>query len=471
MKIYNTLTKKKETLETKDNKNVSFFVCGPTVYDYPHIGHARTYVSFDAFVKFLRKTYDVFYLQNITDIDDKIIKRAQEKNENPSTLATRFEKEYMEDMKLLKINSVSKYARATDHIEEIISQIERLLEKEFAYHTDDGIYYDISKFKNYGKLSGRTTEQAEDGTSRIDESVKKRNKGDFCLWKFSKENEPQWESPWGVGRPGWHIEDTAIAEKFFGSQYDIHGGARDLIFPHHEAEVAQMEAISGKTPFVKYWIHTGFLTIKGEKMSKSLNNFITIRDFTEKHSPRILRFLILKYHYRSPVDYDEEKIGQLYRELEKIDQFLSDINTAEKNSTPQAGIEKIIEEYEIKINEALGDDFNTPVAIASLFSFITEINPKIKELSPSDVEKIITFLQEIDTIFGFIFATEAEKTVCYEEIENLPKDVQEMIAEREKVRERKEFQKADEIRKKIMEKGYSIEDTGKEVKIKKIKNI
>ncbi len=469
VKIYNTLSKKKEALTARDGKNISFFVCGPTVYDYSHIGHARTYVSFDAFVKFLRKEgYNVFYLQNITDIDDKIIKRSKENNESSSALTERFEKEYMKDMELLRVNSVSDYARATDHIKEIINQAERLLQKDFAYFTDDGIYYDISKFKDYGKLSGRTTEQAEDGTSRIDEGIKKKNRGDFCLWKFSeKDEEPQWESPWGSGRPGWHIEDTAISEKFFGSQYDIHGGARDLIFPHHEAEVAQMEAISGKEPFVKYWMHTGFLTIKGEKMSKSLNNFTTIRDFTEKHSPRVLRFLILKYHYRSPVDYDEDKIGQLYRELEKIDQFLSDINTAEKNSTPKTEIEKIIEKYKVKIDEALNEDFNTPIAIASLFSLITEINPKIKNLALSDIKKITSFLKEIDTVFGFIFASEKEKTIHYEEKENLPQNVREIVEERERARENGDFEKADNLREKITKSGYSIEDTEKGVKIKK----
>ena len=453
MKIYNTLKKKKETLEVKER--INFFVCGPTVYDYPHLGHARTYVSFDAFVKFLRKTYDVFYLQNITDIDDKIIQRADDAETSPALLAKRFEEEYLKDMELLSVNSITEYARATDHIKEIISQTERLLKKDFAYIIEDGIYYDISKFKDYGKLSGRTTAQAEDGTTRIDENVRKKNKGDFCIWKFSKSNEPEWDSPWGKGRPGWHIEDTAISEKFFGEQYDVHGGGRDLMFPHHEAEITIMEAISGKVPFVRYWVHTGFLTIKGEKMSKSLKNFITIRDFIKKHSPRILRFLILKSHYRSPFDYDEEKIAQAKQELKKIDQFIANLK---ENETKK----EITKGYREKITEALNDDFNTPVAIATLFSFITEANLKIEEVDKEEVE---TFLKEIDSVFNFIYAKKEEILLSYEE--NISEEIKNLIKEREEARKKKDFQRADEIRKIIEKKGYLIEDTKKGFKIKK----
>ncbi|MEK7173284.1 MAG: cysteine--tRNA ligase, partial [Patescibacteria group bacterium] len=304
IKIYNTLSGKIEPLSPIKKGKINLFVCGPTVYDYPHIGNARTYVAFDMLVNYLKHLgFDVFYLQNITDIDDKIIKRAKEKNISPKELAKQFEKEYMDDMQALQIKSVTKYARATDHIKKIISQVERLFSLGFAYQASDGIYYDVSKFKDYGKLSGRTAEEAEDGTSRIDEGVEKKNKADFCLWKFSKEDElyphtkifgvgASWPSPWGAGRPGWHIEDTAITEKYFGPQYDIHGGARDLIFPHHEAEISQMEAISGKSPLVKYWMHTGFLTINGQKMSKSLGNFTTIRDFLKETSPQVLRMFI-----------------------------------------------------------------------------------------------------------------------------------------------------------------------------------
>jgi len=319
LRVYNTLSQKKEIFRPRQNKKVNLFVCGPTVYDFSHIGHARTYIAFDMIAKYLKeKGYKVFYLQNITDIDDKIIKRAKEKNITPKQLARKFEKEYYKDMKALGITSVSKYARATDYIQEIINQVKKLIEKGVAYRINDGIYYDITKFKDYGKLSRRTVLQAEDAVSRIDEAKEKRNKGDFCLWKFSKPGEPKWKSPWGWGRPGWHIEDTAITQKHFGYQYDIHGGARDLIFPHHEAEIAQMEAISGKKPMAKYWLHTGFLTVEGKKMSKSLGNFITIREFLKENSPQILRMLVLKNHYRSPIDYSEKEINQAKKELQRI---------------------------------------------------------------------------------------------------------------------------------------------------------
>ena len=247
VKVYNTLIKKKEPFKPRKAKKINLFVCGPTVYDSSHIGHARTYVSFDVIVKYLRfKGYDVFYLQNITDIDDKIIKRAKERKINPLKLSEIFTKEYYKDMKAINVNSVTKYAKATSHIKDILNQVKILMEKGFAYELADGIYFDIEKFKEYGKLSGRTALQADDAITRIDRSVSKRNKGDFCMWKFPKPGDPKWETKFGAGRPGWHVEDTAITEHFFGPQYDIHGGAKDLIFPHHEAEITIMESVSGK---------------------------------------------------------------------------------------------------------------------------------------------------------------------------------------------------------------------------------
>ena len=338
-------------------KKISLFVCGPTVYDFPHLGHARTYISFDAFVRFLRSQgYKVDYLQNITDIDDKIITRAKQVKITPQALAKRFENEYKKDIKTMGIVSVSKYARATDHIPEIIVQIGKLLKKGYAYELKgEGIYYDILKFKDYGKLSRRTSLQAEDAVSRIDESVKKQNKGDFALWKISKEGEPKWKSPWGWGRPGWHIEDTAMTEKHFGAQYELHGGARDLIFPHHEAEIAQMEAISGKKPMAKHWMHTGFLTVEGEKMSKSLGNFITIQNFLSEYSPRVLRLLVLKTHYRSPIDYSEKLLLQTQRELERIDEFIE--NVPQDSEIKKRVKLFMIEKFEQAQRDSLSSDF------------------------------------------------------------------------------------------------------------------
>ncbi|MCH8987155.1 cysteine--tRNA ligase, partial [Patescibacteria group bacterium] len=393
LRVFNTLSRKKEELR---KKHLDLFVCGPTAYDFSHIGHARTYIAFDVIVKYLRQTgRDVFYLQNITDVDDKIIDRARKTKKNPRDLARRFEKEYMQDMKALGINSVTKYARATEHIKEIISQIKRLLKKGYAYEIkEDGIYYDISKFKEYGKLSHRTKQGAEDAVSRIDDSVQKRNKGDFALWKFSKPNEPKWKSPWGYGRPGWHIEDTAITEKTFGVQYDIHGGARDLIFPHHEAEISQMEAISGKKPMAKYWMHTGFLTMEGEKMSKSLGNFITIQDFLKKHSPRLLRLLVIKTHYRSPIDYSGSLLLQTQQELKRIDEFVDRLKSEARSTKSETNSKFQISKFKTQFQSALDDDFNTPKAIATVFDLITQANKMLgaQKLSQRDVKIIITFL-------------------------------------------------------------------------------
>ncbi len=458
-KLYNTLTRKKESFiplrqaqGKLQKKKVNLFVCGPTVYDFPHIGHARTYIVFDAFVKCLRqKGVKVFYLQNITDIDDKIIARAKEKKTTPKKLALLFEKEYLKDMKNLKIDSVTKYARATNNIKEIISQVERLINKGYGYKIKDGIYYDISKFKNYGKLARRTAQQAEDGVSRIDKAKEKRNKGDFCLWKLSKKGEPKWESPFGDGRPGWHIEDTAITEKYFGQQYDIHGGARDLIFPHHEAEIAQMEAISGKKPMVKYWIHTGFLTVKKTKMAKSLGNFITIRDFLKKHSARTLRLFILKAHYRSPVNYNEKLISQTKKELERIDEFIDKLNKVKNKKEKEE--KSLILKTQKDFEKAMENDFNTPKAVAIIFELINKGNSLIDKnlLSQTNARDILKLLKKIDKVFNFIFQSKKK--------EKIPLKILELIRERRQCRQEEKWKVADKIRKKIERSGYKIKDT------------
>jgi len=478
LKIYNTLSQKKEVFKPLKNKKVNIFVCGPTVYDLSHVGHARTYIIFDTIVTYLREMgLKVFYLQNITDIDDKIIKRAKEKRVTPKKLAERFEKEYYKDMKALKITSVNKYARATNYILEIISQIKRLKEKNFAYQIEDGVYYDISKFKDYGKLSGRKLKKANDAVSRIDENKNKRNKGDFCLWKFSKQGEPKWKSPFGEGRPGWHIEDTAITEKHFGSQYDIHGGARDLIFPHHEAEISQMEALSNKEPMAKYWLHTGFLRVGGKKMSKSLGNFITIREFLKDHSNtekpyRLLRFLILKSHYRSPINYSKSKILQTKKELEKIEEFINNLKKIQKKnikSTKRSSenVEKAISNVRQGFQEAMNDDFNTPKAIAAIFSFINKSSSLITrdEMDSKKAKEIIETLKEFNKIFKIeLGSIHQHHRVTLENKVQL----REKIELREKYRDEKNWQKADEIRKEIKRLGYKIKDTKEGTEIKRI---
>lgn len=477
LKLYNTLSRKKEVFRPISDKRVNLFVCGPTVYDFSHIGHARTYIAFDMVVKYLRqKGYDVFYLQNITDIDDKIIKRAKEKGESPIRLARRFEKKYFQDMKILKVDSVTKYARATAHIKEIINQVKRLKDKGFAYKIEDGIYYDINRFKDYGKLSKRTVLQAEDAVSRIDESKEKRNRGDFCLWKFSKTGEPKWKSIFGWGRPGWHIEDTAITEKYFGPQYDIHGGGRDLIFPHHEAEIAQMEAISGKKPLVKYWFHTGFLTVRGAKMSKSLGNFITIRDFLKDYSPRpwrgsplaarILRLFVMETHYRSPINYSEKTISQIKKEIERIDEFVDKLENKKQKTENKGQKTKLVEDLVLKaqkeFEKAMDNDFNTSVALAVIFNLVNKGNSLIakNKLNSADAKIILDFLKKIDKVFDFIFWKKPK--------EKIPGNILKLVQKREKYRKEKNFEKSDETRRKIKDLGYQIKDTKQGPKIKRL---
>ncbi|MEE8131642.1 MAG: cysteine--tRNA ligase [Candidatus Paceibacterota bacterium] len=466
LKIFNTLSAKKESLKPPRLGYLKLFVCGPTVYDYSHIGHARTYIAFDIIVKYLRSQgYKTFYLQNITDVDNKIINRAKTRNLPWKTLSRRFEKEYLKDMKTLGINSVTKYARATDHIKEVISQVKKLLKKGFAYEISDGIYYDISRFKDYGKLSKRTVSQAEDAVSRIDETKEKRNRGDFCLWKFSKPGEPKWKSPFGDGRPGWHIEDTAITEKYFGPQYDLHGGALDLKFPHHESEIAQQEAASGKKPFVKIWLHTGFLLVKSEKMSKSLGNFITIRNFLKKYPSEVLRFIVLSHHYRSPIDYNEKLANNAVKSIDTIREFLEKLEFVRKSkilihsehSDPPArvrssevgrGVIRIVRIADKKFNQVMNDDFNTPKALAVIFDFISSLQDKIWQIKPSQVKSIIQFINEKLGIFGIKI-----KPV------KIPQKIKALAEQREKLRANKQFILADRLRNKIESLGYKVEDT------------
>jgi len=452
MKIYNTLSGKKDPFKPLNGKKVNIFVCGPTVYDYAHLGHARNAVTFDIFVKYLKSIgYKVFYLQNITDIDDKIIARAREKGVNPKDLATAFTKEYLKDMKALSVDSVSKYAKATDYIKEIVSQVERLQEKGFAYEIKgDGIYYDIAKFKNYGKLAGRTALDAEDATSRIDYSKDKKNRGDFCIWKLKQqEEEPSWPAPFGEGRPGWHIEDTAITEKFFGPQYDIHGGARDLIFPHHEAEIAQMEAISGKSPLVKYWMHIGFLTINGQKMSKSLGNFIMINDFLKRCPANYLRFYIAKNLWSSPMDYSESALIEVKGAVDKIEEFLRKLRSANSKSKNL----KLTKNLKENFYKELEDDFNTPKAFAVLFDFIKKANSLLDKnsISKKEAETTYKFFQEINKIFGIINFKKITK--------GIPSEIKKLAKEREIARKNKDWQKADELRKEIEKQGFLVQDS------------
>lgn len=454
LRVYNTLSGEKDDLpESKDQKKIRLFVCGPTVYDYLHIGNARTYIFFDFFGKYLRSQgYDVKYVQNITDVDDKIIKRAAEENKKPEELAQFFTDAYFEDMKALGVDAVSEYAPATKFITQIVAQVERLIEKGFAYKIEgDGWYFDIAKDADYGKLSHRTVEDAEDSTSRIDEAVGKRNKGDFALWKFSKAGEPSWNTKLGAGRPGWHIEDTAISEFYFGPQYEIHGGGVDLKFPHHEAEIAQQESASGKKPFVKLWMHTGALLAEGKKMSKSLGNYVTIREFLKNHPPEILRWLTLAHHYRSPIDFSDESARQAKAAIATITMFLAKLAWI-KNQTDegQQETDAAIKETELAFAKALADDLNTPKAIAHIFEIISKMNNAVWTLDVDASIKLQKYIKEKLTILGFSFT-----------LPQIPRKIEQLAEEREQSRSSKQFEQSDRLRREINDLGYDIEDTPK----------
>lgn len=456
MHIYNTLSGRKEELPAPAKKELRLFVCGPTVYDSSHIGHARTYLFFDVFARYLKsRGTRLFYLQNITDVDDKIIKRAQEAGADPLAFSARLTKSYLADMRTLAVRSVTAYAPATRFIKQIVRQVQTLIDKGYAYLIEGdpstsqagGYYFDIAKFTDYGKLSRRTAAQADDAVSRIDENVKKRSKGDFCLWKFSKPGEPSWKAPFGAGRPGWHIEDTAITDKYFGPQYDIHGGGEDLKFPHHEAEIAQQESASGKKPFVRYWMHAGFLVNKEQKMSKSLGNFQTANELLKKYPREVLRFFLLSGYYRSPLEFSDSSIKQSQGAMQRISEFAGKLDLADGNESA----DQYIGSADKGLTEAMDDDFNTPQALAALFQMIKNVNPLLTEnrLSKESAQNINKFLKNVNSILGIIPS----------EIKKIPDDISDLARQREDLREAGNYEEADKIRAQIGKMGYRVDDT------------
>ena len=479
IRIYNTLSRKKE-LFTSINKKIRMFVCGPTVYDFIHLGNAKTLVQFDVIARYLRyRGYEVLYIQNITDIDDKIIKKAEENKSTWKEISQMYSHAFFEDVKTLNITSVSKYASATHYIPEIISQVKRLFAKGIAYKISDGYYFDLSTFSEYGKLANRTILEAEDAVSRIDENTEKRNKGDFCLWKFKKEDEPFWSADIGDGRPGWHIEDTAITEKELGEEYDIHGGGIDLIFPHHEAEIAQMESISGKKTFVNYWMHAGFLKVDNERMGKSKGNFFTVRDVLAKgYHPLSIRYLVLSTHYKQELNFTFESLLSAENSIEKVKNFydlLNDLanlkeqmpslknslspNEKEVNDKVNDKVNDVIHNAREKFISSFDDDFNMSPALAAFFEFMREINTLSaeKKLSVFDAQLCLSFLEEMDSVLGIVVRTE---TILPEEIVNL-------VQKRDVARGQKNWQESDRLRILIRSKGYDVLDAIEGTKVKK----
>jgi cysteinyl-tRNA synthetase len=470
MLINSTMSGKKEPFLPIHDNRVNLFVCGPTVYDNSHIGHARTYIFFDVVARYLKHIgFSVFYLQNITDVDDKIIDRAALQGISPRLLARTFEKKYQEDMQALGVTNINYYARASEHIPEIISQIERLIEKGYAYETQTGVYFDESRFGDFGKLSHQSLEDLE--KHRIEPDPTKRNPGDFSLWKKRQDGpEVTWDSPWGKGRPGWHIEDTAITENYFGAQYDIHGGAMDLIFPHHEAEIAQMEAASGKKPLVRFWMHTGFLNVNGEKMSKSLGNFTTIREMLSKFDADSFRFFVLSSHYRSPIDFSESALDQSRKSLERIRQAAKAIeeeleritSSADEASRKSEDAKAGLSESRARFLDAMDNDFNTPYALKAVFELVREVNRRIngKSISKESLIEAGQLLEDFGRILGISFSSakggQSESSGKNEDrTGNL---IELLIDVRQKLREKKDWAIADEIRNRLTEQGIVLED-------------
>ncbi len=456
LQIYDTLSRKEKKFSSLKSNRINMFVCGPTVYDLSHLGHARTYLAYDIIVRYLRlKGYSVFYLMNITDVDDKIINKAAQQGRDPHLLAEEMTKKFYDDMIKLKITGINLYPKASEHIEEIISQITILQKKGYAYQVDGDIYYDITRFPEYGKLSRQQPDELIQ--HRIDPNPNKRNPGDFALWKSEKPGEPSWDSPWGKGRPGWHIEDTAITFTYFGGQYDIHGGALELIFPHHEAEIAQTEAITEKH-MVNFWIHTGLLTIKGRKMSKSLKNFITIRDALTDYTPEILRIFFAMTHYRSPIDYDEKNIVQAVKFTNSLNRAYREtedkLANSKENSTENKRYIQMINDFIAKFHDAMEDDFNTPKAISVIADFTNFVN-KIDDKSSSKqiLEAIINAYQQFNSVLGFLEMREEDKSELLQQL------IKTMLEVRGMLRNKRHYKIADTIRERLETIGVIIEDS------------
>ncbi|MEK7554986.1 MAG: cysteine--tRNA ligase [Patescibacteria group bacterium] len=449
IRFTNTLSGVKEDLQIPKGRPLHLFVCGPTVYDEIHIGNARTYAVFDTLSKYLRsKHIRLFYLTNITDVDDKIINRANDEGVDAKIIAARYIKAFRSASKKLRLDSVDRYAPATKFIPQIIRQIQTLITKGNAYEIKgDGWYFDLETFPDYGKLAKRTVLQAEDGTSRIDENPEKRNRGDFCLWKFSKQGEPVWKAPFGDGRPGWHIEDTAITEHFFGPQYDLHGGGSDLIFPHHEAEIAQQEAASHLKPLVKIWLHSGLVTVDGRKMSKSLGNFMTVSDFLARYSVNTFRLLVARHHYRSSINFADSLVRETETVLAIFEEILSKLALVSKKAhATKTTIH--LDEFEHLFTEAMDDDFNTPEAIAAIFKMVNMLNTNIWNLSRTDAQSATGWIMEKLLLFGVIPRTQ-----------KIPLRIRKMTADRERLRRHQQFIQSDALRKKIEALGYTLDDT------------
>lgn len=468
MKIYNTLTKKKEEFIPLEKGKVKMYVCGPTVYNLIHIGNARPMIVFDTIRRYMEyKGLEVNYVSNFTDVDDKIIKAAKEEGVEASDISERYIMECKKDMDSLNIKEATVHPKATEEIDSMVAIIQDLMDKDFAYKVSDGtVYYRVKKFQDYGKLSHKNLDDLEAGHREMKVTGgDKEDDFDFVLWKPKKEGEPFWNSPWCDGRPGWHIECSAMSRKYLGEEIDIHAGGEDLIFPHHENEIAQSEGANGKT-FAKYWMHNGFLNIDNKKMSKSLGNFFTVRDVNQKYDPQVLRFFMLSAHYRSPLNFSEDLMEAAKNGLSRIVssvenlRYLLEIAVKLEMAEDEKKLMDEVKRYRLKFEEAMDDDFNTADAVSAIFELVKFVNIHIsKENSRQCIDKLIKEIVEITEILGII--TKKEK-------ELLDQDIEELIKERQRARKEKNFQRADEIREELSKKGIILEDTREGVKWKRI---
>lgn len=467
MKLFNTLTRKNEEFIPVEPGKVKMYVCGPTVYNLIHIGNARPMIVFDTVRRYMEhKGYEVNYVSNFTDVDDKIIKAAVEENVDASVISERYIAECKKDMQSLNVKPATVHPKATEEIEGMLEMIKTLIEKEHAYVASDGtVYFRTSSFLEYGKLSHKNLEDLQAGHRDIKITGEdKEDPADFVLWKPKKEGEPYWESPWCQGRPGWHIECSVMSKKYLGDEIDIHAGGEDLIFPHHENEIAQSEAANGVT-FAKYWLHNGFLNIDNKKMSKSVGNFFTVRDIGEKYDLQVLRFFMLSAHYRSPINFSAELMEAAKNGLERIVTSVSNINylmpdakSAELSEMEKKNIEEA-KALEKKYDDAMDDDFNTADAISVIFELVKLANTTVS--SESSKEYLDYLLSEM-VMLSDIMGLKVEKKA-----ELLEDEIEQLIADRQTARKEKNFARADEIRKELLDKGIVLEDTREGVKWKK----
>ena len=466
MWIYNSAHRRKEEFKPLQEGKVGIYACGPTVYNYFHIGNARPFITFDVLRRQLeREGYDVTFVQNFTDIDDKMIKRANEEGITVKELGEKFIAEYYKDAKALGIRPATVHPKATEHIPEIIALVQKLIDGGHAYATPAGdVYYRVESFPGYGKLSGQSVEDREMGASeRLDVETDKENPADFALWKAQKPGEPAWESPWGMGRPGWHIECSAMSMKYLGATFDIHCGGKDLLFPHHENEIAQSEGATGH-PYVRYWMHNGFINVDNQKMSKSLGNFFTVRDIAKEYDLEAVRLFMLSAHYRSPINFSREQIAaahasltRLYTARDQMKFLLASAKDAPMTGEEQELVQRI-KGYEKRFDEAMDDDLNTADAIGAIFELVKDANVSLTSSSSrAAVEAVLNSFKALTDVLGLVQKSE----------DALPADIQAMVDERAAARKAKDWKRSDELRDAIKAAGYILEDSREGQKVRK----